>query len=101
LGKKISKRVKPRNLWVREMFSADPQMTTDLDYTKDYLRMQAPQGSLCAICKGSKMLCGKTMCPVIARASSQFKVWRSIKGRSVDGSFPACQGHAEGPREET
>ena len=88
MGKKISKRVKPRNLWVREMFSADPQMATDLDYTKDYLRMQAPQGSLCAICKGSKMLCGKTMCPVIARASSQFKVWRSIKGRSVDGSSP-------------
>ncbi|UCH58141.1 MAG: hypothetical protein JSV18_02105 [Candidatus Bathyarchaeota archaeon] len=50
--------------------------------------MQAPQGSICAVCKGSKMLCGKTSCPVVARASSHFKIWRSIKGLNVGGSSP-------------
>jgi hypothetical protein len=89
LPKRISKRVsKPKNVWLREVVSSDPDMGAGLDYTSDYLRMQAPQGSICAVCKGSKMLCGKTTCPVIARASSHFKIWRSLKGLTVDGSSP-------------
>jgi hypothetical protein len=89
LPKRISKRVsKPKNIWLREVVSSDPDMGAGLDYTSDYLRMQAPQGSICAVCKGSKMLCGKTTCPVIARASSHFKIWRSLKGLTVDGSSP-------------
>ncbi|TEU09975.1 hypothetical protein E3J20_05145, partial [Candidatus Bathyarchaeota archaeon] len=89
MPKRISKRVKkPKNVWIRQMFSSDPQMGAGLDYTRDYLRMQAPQGSICAVCKGSKFLCGKTSCPVIARASSHYNIWRSIKGLTVDGSSP-------------
>ncbi len=88
MPKRISKRVKPKNVWIREMFSSDPRMGEGLDYTSDYLKMQAPHGSICAVCKGSKMLCGKTSCPVVARASSHFKIWRSIKGLNVDGSSP-------------
>jgi hypothetical protein len=80
--------VKPKNVWIREMMTSDPQLGVGLDYTSNYLRMQAPSGSLCAVCKGSKMLCGKTSCPVVARLSSHFKVWRSTKGLSVDGSSP-------------
>jgi hypothetical protein len=88
LPKRISRRVKPKNVWLREMFSSDPEMGADLDYTGDYLRMQAPNGSICAVCKGSKLLCGKTSCPVIARAASHYNIWRSIKGLTVDGSSP-------------
>ena len=88
LPKRIAKRVKASNLWIRDLTSTDPNMGANLDFTSDYLRMQAPSGSLCAICKGSKMLCGKTSCPVIARASSHYKIWRSIKGLTVDGSSP-------------
>ena len=89
MPKRVSKRVKkPKNVWIRQMFSSDQQMGAGLDYTRDYLRMQAPQGSICAVCKGSKRLCGKTSCPVIARASSHYNIWRSIKGLTVDGSSP-------------
>ena len=89
MPKKISKWVKkPKNVWLRDMFTSEPGIGAGLDYTGDYLRMQAPQASLCAICKGSKMLCGKTNCPVVARASSHYKIWRSIKGLTVDGSSP-------------
>ena len=89
MPKKISKWVKkPKNIWLRDMFTSEPGIGAGLDYTGDYLRMQAPQASLCAICKGSKMLCGKTNCPVVARASSHYKIWRSIKGLTVDGSSP-------------
>ena len=89
MPKKISKWVKkPKNVWLRDMFTSEPGIGAGLDYTGDYLRMQAPQASLCAVCKGSKMLCGKTNCPVVARASSHYKIWRSIKGLTVDGSSP-------------
>lgn len=88
MPKRISKRVKAKNIWVRELMASDPQLGVNLDYTSDYLRMQAPSGSLCAVCKGSKLLCGKTNCPVIARLSSHLKLWRSINGLSVDGSSP-------------
>ena len=88
LPKRIAKLVKPRNVWVRELVSGEPEVGSGLDYTRDYLRMQAPSGSLCSVCKGSKMLCGKTSCPVIARAVSHHRVWRSVKGLNVDGSSP-------------
>ena len=89
MPKKISKWVKkPKNVWLRDMFTSEPGIGAGLDYTGEYLRMQAPQASLCAVCKGSKMLCGKTNCPVVARASSHYKIWRSIKGLTVDGSSP-------------
>ncbi len=89
MGKRIAKRVqKPKNVWIREMFSGDPRMGSGLDYTNDYLRMQAPSGSICAVCKGSKLLCGKTSCPVVARAASHFNIWRSIKGTEISGSSP-------------
>jgi hypothetical protein len=89
LPKKISKWIKkPKNVWLRDMFTSEPGIGAGLDYTGDYLRMQASQASLCAVCKGSKMLCGKTNCPVVARASSHYKIWRSIKGLTVDGSSP-------------
>ena len=89
MPKKISKWVKkPKNVWLRDMFISEPGIGAGLDYTGYYLRMQASQASLCAVCKGSKMLCGKTNCPVVARASSHYKIWRSIKGLTVDGSSP-------------
>ncbi|MGD2201154.1 MAG: Nre family DNA repair protein [Candidatus Bathyarchaeota archaeon] len=89
MPKRITKRVKkPKNIWLREMLSGDPRIGEDLDYTSGYLRMQAPSGSLCTVCKGSKMLCGRSNCPVVARASSHFNLWRNIKGRNIDGSSP-------------
>ncbi len=88
MPKRISKWVKPKNIWIRELMASDPQLGSGLDYTSEYLRMQAPTGSLCVVCKGSKLLCGKTNCPVIARLSSHLKIWRSVKGLSVGGSSP-------------
>ena len=88
LPKRIAKRVKPRNVWVRDLFQGDPDIGFNLDYSRDFLRLQSPGGNLCSVCKGSKMLCGKTSCPVIARAVSHHNVWRSVGGLSVDGSSP-------------
>lgn len=89
MPKRIAKRVKKlKNVWLRELVSSDPELGLGLDYTSRELQLRSPSGSLCAICKGSKLLCGKLRCPVIARLTSQLKIWRSTKGLSVNGSSP-------------
>ena len=70
------------------MFSSDNKMGGELDYTRQYLKMKAPSGSICTVCKGSNLLCGKTSCPVIARAASHYNIWKSIEGLNIDGSSP-------------
>ncbi|MFQ6053509.1 MAG: hypothetical protein ACE5OO_04680, partial [Candidatus Bathyarchaeia archaeon] len=89
MPKRIAKRIKkPKNVWLRELSLSDPELGLGLDYTAEGLRLRAPSGGLCAVCKGSKLLCGKTRCPVIARLTSYLRIWRSAEGLSVDGSSP-------------
>ena len=89
MPKRIAKRVKkPKNVWLRELVSSDPELGLGLDYTIRELQLRSPSGGLCAICKGSKLLCGKSRCPVIARLTSHLKIWRVTNGLSVDGSSP-------------
>ena len=89
MPKRIAKRIKkPRNVWLRDIATSGLESGLDLDYTAEELQMRAPSGGLCAVCKGSKLLCGKTRCPVIARLTSHLRIWRSVKGLSVDGSSP-------------
>jgi len=88
LRKRIAKRFKPRNRWVRDLVQADPEIATGLDVTAEYLKLQAPSKSLCSVCKGSKMLCGKTSCPIMARLGAFTKTFKGVKGLEVDGSSP-------------
>jgi hypothetical protein len=88
LPKRIAKRFKPRNRWVRDLVQADPEIATGLDVTAEYLKLQAPSESLCSVCKGSKMLCGKTSCPIMARLGAFTKTFKGVKGLDVDGSSP-------------
>ena len=46
------------------------------------------RSSRCVYCKGSKMLCGKERCPVVARFYSASKLKRSIDATRIDGSSP-------------
>jgi hypothetical protein len=88
MGKRITTRFKPKNLWVREMVEAEPQIASSLDVTKDMLRLQTPRHSMCSVCKGGKMLCGKTSCPIMARLGAFGKLFQSISGTEIDGSSP-------------
>jgi hypothetical protein len=88
MGKRITTKFKPKNLWVREMVEAEPQIASSLDVTKDMLRLQTPRHSMCSVCKGGKMLCGKTSCPIMARLGAFGKLFQSIKGTEIDGSSP-------------
>ena len=44
--------------------------------------------SLCALCRGTKLLCGKSRCPVIVRYYSQTKVKPLIDTLKIGGSSP-------------
>lgn len=46
------------------------------------------RSSRCVYCKGSKMLCGKERCPVVARFYSASKLKRSMDATRIDGSSP-------------
>ncbi|MBM3292354.1 hypothetical protein FJY84_06710, partial [Candidatus Bathyarchaeota archaeon] len=87
MGKRIAKSFKPQNTWVRQLITADPEIGIDLDYTTETLKLQA-RDNLCSVCKGSKMLCGMTRCPIVQQAISHTKMWRSIKGLNISGSSP-------------
>jgi len=43
---------------------------------------------LCLLCKGSKLLCGKPRCPILARASSLLKYEKRFVSRDLSGSTP-------------
>lgn len=45
-------------------------------------------GSLCLVCKGGRMLCGKLGCPIIAKAQSLVKYQNLIDSDSIQGSTP-------------
>ncbi len=50
--------------------------------------MRVPQNGLCVLCKGSRMLCRKTRCPIIVKLSSHFDIAPKIRSLHLDGSSP-------------
>jgi hypothetical protein len=50
--------------------------------------VEEPSAELCLICRGAKLLCGKSRCPVIVRAQSLAKLGDLPKTNLLDGSSP-------------
>jgi hypothetical protein len=88
MGKQITTKFKAKNRWIKDMVQSDPNIASGLDITKDMLRLQAPSQSLCSVCKGGKMLCGKTSCPIMARLGAFTEMFQSVKNTEIDGSSP-------------
>ncbi len=72
---------------MHELIRTDPEIGSGLDYTPEGLKLQA-RGSLCSVCKGSKMLCGMTRCPVIQQVTATTRLFRTVKGTTIEGSSP-------------
>lgn len=54
---------------------------------RENLVEQLAKSGICAICKGTKMLCGKSECPLLVRYYSLLRTQRKLK-REVYGSSP-------------
>jgi DNA repair protein NreA len=64
---------------------------TKLDSKKQKKLLSVPKGestSLCGLCRGTKLLCGRSRCPVLVKFHSRDKVTPLIDKLSLGGSSP-------------
>ena len=73
-----------QNVWISQLID-DKKILTELTSTE--IRSVA-KDVRCIICRGAKLLCGKTRCPVIVRFYSQIKTKPLIESLSLEGSSP-------------
>ena len=65
-----------------------PEQAGELTALDEIKVAQPPSGSLCLLCKGGRMLCGKLRCPIIAKAQSMARYNKLITSENVEGSTP-------------
>jgi len=87
LSKKFVKKVKRRVPWVGHIVN-DEMLAGDLNIAQSDMEIQAHEGSICLICRGSRMLCGKPRCPALLKLYSFVKVRSSVDSDRVLGSSP-------------
>ncbi len=86
-----------RQRFVKKVKKRIPWLSHVSDNAKDFLeitpsienvKLRVPRGSLCPICRGSKLLCGKKRCPILVKFYSFAKISRSISTVDLEGSSP-------------
>ncbi len=87
LHKKFIKEVKRRVPWVDHIVN-DEKIAGDLNIDRSSVEVQAREGSLCLLCRGSKMMCGKPRCPALLKLYSFLRAESSVGSESVAGSSP-------------
>ncbi len=96
LTKRSKKPRKPRttekeNRWILQLVGDSPVMAEigcKADYSVAKASGVAWGEGLCVACKGSKLLCRKTRCPLVVRLRSYFKTMPLIQGTDMDGASP-------------
>jgi len=58
------------------------------DLGENQIIARASQGGLCAICKGSRFLCGKTRCPIIVKVNYFLKSVPLMSSEDIAGASP-------------
>jgi hypothetical protein len=64
------------------------QITTSKNQSKLIKTQKKESFSLCALCRGTKFLCGKSRCPVIVRYHSRDKIKPLINTLKIGGASP-------------
>jgi len=59
-----------------------------IDQEKIFLNSQQNSSSLCALCRGTKLLCGKSRCPIIVKYHSKNKIEPLIDKIKIGGASP-------------
>lgn len=74
------------NPWILDVL--DDQSLDELNNNRDVWTTRQTDASLCVVCKGSRMLCGKARCPVMVRVNSFIRAVPLIKSLVIDGASP-------------
>ncbi len=85
--RKLVKRVKRRIPWIGHVIN-DERAAGDLNIVKNNIETQVNEESLCLICRGSRLLCGKPRCPAILKLYSFIKVRNQVDSDNMVGSSP-------------
>ena len=72
--------------WLRDVIS--PEQASELTAFREIRVTRVPSSSICLLCKGGRMLCGKLHCPIIAKAQSLARSSLRITSPRVQGSTP-------------
>jgi hypothetical protein len=75
------------NLWVVDLLD-DPSRADELNDSTMLWSVKQPRAGLCVACKGSRMLCHKTRCPVMVRVNSFVRTMPLLKSLDIDGASP-------------
>ncbi len=70
--------------------SVIPSAVTGLeeDVARSIEVVEAPPAWMCLQCRGAKLLCGKSRCPIIVKAQSLAKAGSLMAGQDIEGSSP-------------
>jgi len=83
--KKFVKKVKRKIPWLEHVVD-DIKVATELNITPSKVHYQ---GNIqCILCRGAKLLCGKTSCPILAKFFSYIKHKKSLEKNEISGSSP-------------
>ncbi len=73
--------------WLKDLIP--PKLASELEPPVLSIEVaRAPSSSLCLLCKGGRMLCGKLRCPIIAKAQSLARCSARIESERIEGSTP-------------
>ena len=87
MNKKFIKKIKRKVPWVGHIIN-DIKIAGDLNVDSSVIEVQVREGSLCLVCRGSRMLCGKPQCPAILKLYSFIKAESSVNSDRLRGSSP-------------
>ncbi|MFQ5977714.1 MAG: hypothetical protein ACE5OZ_06285 [Candidatus Heimdallarchaeota archaeon] len=85
--KKLKKQVKKTVPWIEPLADSGPEVILDIRPNGN-VRFMESRDNRCAVCKGNRLLCGKTRCPVVARVHSFQKTTGSLASSHLSGSSP-------------
>ncbi len=72
--------------WLSDVIS--PEQASELTAFREIKVTRVPSSSICLLCKGGRMLCGKLQCPIIAKAQSLARSSLRITSPRIQGSTP-------------
>ena len=83
----FTKRVKARLPWL-EHIAEEPSLVEILPSDREEISVRTRRGSLCLICRGARLLCGKSRRPLLIRASKLQKTVKMVSREELDGTSP-------------
>lgn len=84
LGKFV-KQVKKKVPWIEHLIE-DESIAGELN--PELIAFKVSRRSLCVICKGSKLLCGKPRCPILEKFYTFTKIAKGLDTTDLDGDSP-------------